>query len=145
MPTWTWKPFNELTPNELYDFLQLRELVFTIGQNCSEEDIDGVDKKATHLMGHENNTLVAYLRIYEKENKIFIGRVVTHPEHQKKGIGRQMMNEALAYCQRTYPTTRIEMSAQLYLKEFYESLGFKTDNKIYLEADIEHIKMWIDQ
>ncbi|MEJ7672308.1 MAG: GNAT family N-acetyltransferase [Chitinophagaceae bacterium] len=35
----------------------------------------------------------------------------------------------------------IKIGAQLYLKRFYESLGFIQSSKIYLEDGIKHIKM----
>ncbi len=42
----TVKHFNELTPEELYGILQLRERVFTFEQRCSEPDLDGCGKGA---------------------------------------------------------------------------------------------------
>ena len=42
----TVKHFNELTPEELYGILQLRERVLTFEQRCSEPDLDGFDKVA---------------------------------------------------------------------------------------------------
>jgi ElaA protein len=35
----------------------------------------------------------------------------------------------------------VKIGAQLYLKRFYESLGFTQSSDVYLEDGIEHIKM----
>jgi ElaA protein len=37
----------------------------------------------------------------------------------------------------------ITIGAQLYLRKFYESLGFQQSGDIYLEDGIEHIKMFL--
>ena len=35
----------------------------------------------------------------------------------------------------------IRISAQIYIQEFYKSLGFKVKSDIYLEDGIQHIEM----
>ena len=141
MTVWKWYPFEELSPTLLYNILQLRELVFTIMQKCSEPDIDDVDLTALHFTAYEKNQLIAYLRAYLKDNKIKMGRIVVHPEHQKKGLGREMMLQAIPYLQQNYQNKVLEMSAQFYLEKFYQSLGFITVSEIYLEAGIQHIRI----
>ena len=141
MTIWKWYEFNELTPNQLYSILQLRELVFTISQNCNEPDLDNVDISATHFTAYENEKLIAYLRAYPKDNKIKIGRVVVHPDYQHKGLGRAMMLQTIPHLQQHYPGKQLEMSAQYYLEKFYQSLGFVTTSDVYLEAGIQHVTM----
>jgi predicted GNAT family N-acyltransferase len=65
-----WYQFNDLTASQLYDILQLRELVFTIGQKCSEPDIDDVDRTAMHYVKYAGDKLVAYLRVYSADNQL---------------------------------------------------------------------------
>lgn len=141
MPIWKWYEFNELTPRQLYHILQLRELVFTIQQHCSEADMDNVDLTAHHFTAYENETLIAYLRAYQQDNQIKMGRIVVHPDHQKKGLGRDMMLQVIPHLQQRYPDKPLVMSAQYYLEKFYQSLGFKTISDIYLEAGIQHVEM----
>jgi ElaA protein len=43
-----------------------------------------------------------------------------------------------------YGRVSITIGAQLYLKSFYESLGFIKTGDIYLEDNIEHIKMQLN-
>ena len=63
MTTWVLKPFSELTPNELYSILQLRNEVFIVEQKCPYQDMDNKDLKSWHLMGIRDDKLVAYARL----------------------------------------------------------------------------------
>ena len=40
-----------------------------------------------------------------------------------------------------WPDTDIHISAQCYLQQFYQDLGFKPASEPYLEDDIPHLKM----
>ncbi len=55
----TIKSFNKLTTNELYAILRLRSEVFVVEQDCVYQDLDDKDKKAIHVMGWYDNTIVA--------------------------------------------------------------------------------------
>ena len=141
---WVIKTFNDLTPKELYDILRLRSEVFVVEQNCVFLDMDNKDQECHHLMGILNNQLVAYTRlvppghIYEHPS---IGRVVTSLEIRNSGIGKELIRQSIAGIQNLYGDTPIKIGAQLYLKRFYESFGFKQTSDIYLEDGIEHIYM----
>jgi ElaA protein len=137
----SWYQFNDLTATQIYDILQLRELVFTIGQKCSERDIDDVDRKAMHYVRYAGDKLAAYLRVYAADDKLKLGRIVVHPEQQGKGLGKEMMVEVVDYLRSQYPNKQIEMSAQAYLEKFYQSFGFETMSDLYLEAGIQHLSM----
>jgi ElaA protein len=144
MVNWQCKEFNLLTPAELYAILQLRSEVFVVEQNCVFLDQDNIDAKAFHLMGWEQDKLVAYTRLippgiaYEEQS---IGRVVTSASVRKSGIGRLLMKESILQCRKLFGNKPIKIGAQLYLKEFYSSLGFIPIGGIYLEDGIEHIHM----
>ena len=59
--------FDQLSTQELYAILQLRQLVFVVEQKCAYQDCDGKDRTALHLTGWttagEPAELAAYLRI----------------------------------------------------------------------------------
>lgn len=142
--TWIYKSFNELTPAELYAILQLRIEVFSVEQNCVYQDADGKDQQSIHLCGWNGNFLAAYCRIlpaglsYDHPS---IGRVVTSPQHRKNGYGKMLMQKAIEKTIRLFHDPLIIISAQFYLKVFYESLGFEQVSEVYLEDNIPHIKM----
>lgn len=144
MITWLLKTFDDLTPHELYAILQLRNEVFAIEQNCVYPDMDNKDQPAWHLMGWENEKLIAYTRIippgvaYPEPS---IGRVVSSPSARGKGVGRQLMEESIEQLYKLFGKTPIKIGAQLYLKKFYTEFGFLQCGGVYLEDGIEHIPM----
>ncbi len=141
---WIWKPFFQLTIDELYAILQLRERVFVVEQNCIYLDCDGLDSKAWHLAAYEEGTLVAYLRAFPpgiKYPECSIGRVVTAPESRKEGYGKKLIKEALKQMEMTFGPQSIRISAQSYLVKFYSDFGFRTVSEEYLEDGIPHTEM----
>lgn len=144
MINWEIKKFNELTLNELYSILQLRSEVFIVEQNCVYHDPDGKDQYAWHLMGMEDGKLIAYTRILPAGiayNDPAIGRVVTSPLKRKSGLGRELMKRSIEQCETLFGKASITLGAQLYLKKFYESLGFIVSGEEYIEDGIPHITM----
>jgi ElaA protein len=141
---WKIKRFEALSTAELYNLLQLRAEVFVVEQNCVYQDIDGKDEKALHLIGEDNGQVVAYTRLF-KPNDYFdqasIGRVVVKQAYRDKKLGHILMQEAIRAIQSGFNETKITISAQLYLKKFYESHGFIQTSETYLEDDIPHIEM----
>jgi ElaA protein len=144
MITWILKPFVELTPQELYSILQLRNEVFIVEQNCPYQDMDNKDLKSWHLMGKINDKLVAYSRLLGpgiSYSESSIGRIVSSPSARKTGMGKKLMKESIEQIKFLFKTDIIRIGAQLYLKKFYESFGFVQDGDIYLEDNIPHIIM----
>lgn len=139
-----WLTFSGLNTKQLYDILSLRSKVFVVEQNCVFLDADGLDSKAIHLLGIEDNILVGYLRLFPPgniESALTFGRLVTDKTVRSKGYGRQLIQEMLHYCSLKYPNIAIKCSAQHYLTNFYESFGFKAYGKPYDEDGIIHIAM----
>jgi ElaA protein len=141
---WKTKRFETLSSLELYELLKLRSEVFVVEQNCVYLDIDGKDEKALHLLGTFEGKIVAYARLF-KPNDYFaeasIGRVVTHPDFRDRKIGHILMRVAVESIRIYFGESKITISAQLYLKKFYESHGFIQTSEMYLEDDIPHIEM----
>ena len=138
------KTFNELTLSELYAIMDLRSRVFVVEQNCVYQDLDNKDQKALHLIGETENKIVAYSRLF-KPGDYFdlacIGRVVIDADYRDKKWGHLLIQEGIKGVLKHYNETKIKISAQLYLKKFYESNGFVAQGKVYLEDDIDHIEM----
>jgi ElaA protein len=141
---WVLRKFDDLTPSELYNILRLRSEVFVVEQNCVFLDMDNKDQDCYHLMGSHDNELVAYVRIvppglaYEEMS---IGRVVSSPRYRGSGAGRQLMIKAIATAYELFGKQPIRIGAQLYLKNFYNSLGFEPQGDIYIEDGIPHVIM----
>lgn len=141
---WQIKRFNELSQLELYSLLQLRSEVFVVEQNCVYQDIDGKDEKAIHLLGETEGELVAYARLFKPKDyfeQASIGRVIVKPSRRDLKIGHELMDQAVKAIKTHFHETKITISAQLYLKKFYEAHGFVPTSEMYLEDDIPHIQM----
>ena len=145
MLSWSLVPFAKLTVEELYNLLALRQLVFCVEQKCPYLDCDGKDQESMHLLGSDaSGRLVAYARLvpagvtFEEPS---IGRVVNHPDVRRSGVGRELMHEAMARALAVFGARPIRIGAQLYLKRFYEELGFTVASPPYDEDDIPHVQM----
>lgn len=144
MLKWKLKTFNELTVRELFDLYYLRQEVFVVEQDCPYQDADRKDLKSYHLMGYQGDVLVSYLRIVQpgvSYREVSIGRVVTKKSFRRKGTGSKLMNKGREELEKIYGLVPIRISAQKYLKTFYEALGYKPTGKEYLEDNIPHIEM----
>jgi ElaA protein len=141
---WALKKFNELTTTELYAILQLRNEVFVVEQNCPYQDADDKDQKSLHFMGWDGETLAAYTRIIPQGisyTQASIGRVVTSPKYRGAGAGKLLMQLSIDNTLKQFNCSEIKIGAQVYLKKFYENLGFIQCSEPYLEDNIPHIKM----
>jgi ElaA protein len=143
-PQFKIKRFNELSSVEIYKLLQLRSEVFVVEQNCVYQDMDGKDEKALHVFGFFEEEIAAYSRLFapgDYFDNASIGRVVVNPKFRDRKWGHDLMAASIAGVQEHYNTFAITISAQLYLKKFYEGHGFVQDGEQYLEDDIPHIRM----
>lgn len=145
--TWQCEKFESLTPQDLYAAMQLRQRVFVVEQKCPYLDADGSDRVALHLLGWQgegrDRRLVAYARLFPpriKYAEASIGRVVTHPDVRRTGLGQALMAEAMRVTEASFGK-EIRIAAQMYLERFYEGFGFKRVTEPYLEDDIWHVDM----
>lgn len=140
----TVKDYQQLSKKELYDLLQLRSEVFVVEQDCVYQDIDGKDEKALHVLGYRGDQLVAYTRIFKPGDyfkEASIGRVVVRENARQYKYGYDIMNASIQAIKEYYNECEIRISAQTYLKRFYNNLNFKEVGKEYLEDGIPHINM----
>lgn len=141
------KNFNELTTDELYAILQLRSEIFVVEQNCVYQDIDYKDQKALHVLGFKKDKLIAYTRIFKPEDYFTyasIGRVLVKVGERQLNYGNEIMEASIHAIETRYNETKIKISAQTYLKQFYNRLGFKEVGEGYLEDGIPHVSMLRD-
>lgn len=145
--SWTLKPFDRLSAEELYEALSLRARVFVVEQQCAYTDPDGKDQAAFHLLGSQRGKLVAYARLFAPGayfREAAIGRIVTAPEVRGTGAGKALVTKALELTQRLYGEGAVRIGAQRYLEKFYEGFGFRAEGEGYLEDGIPHVEMvWL--
>ncbi len=139
--------YSGLSKKQLYELMQLRQLVFVVEQDCPYLDADGKDVYAHHILGYNpEDLLVAYARILEDPKwpgYISFGRVCTHPDSRRIGMGRTLMSQILEVIGIHYPKHTIRIGAQTYLIDFYASFGFQILGDTYIEDGIPHQDMII--
>jgi ElaA protein len=140
------KTFAELTNDELYDLLKLRQAVFVVEQHCVYLDTDDLDQEAIHVLGFTAaGSLVACTRLLQRgvayPDYAAIGRVVTGAEIRGRGQGRPLMRFSIEELYRRWGPQAIKISAQAHLQDFYGSVGFTGVGEGYLEDGIPHRAM----
>ena len=138
------KTFEELNTTELYNILQLRSEVFVVEQDCVYQDVDFKDQKSLHVIGTKNDKIVAYTRIFKPGDyfdNASIGRVVVAASERKYGFGHDLMKASIKAVKTYFKVDKITISAQKYLKKFYETHQFIQVGEEYLEDGIPHIRM----
>ena len=132
----------------MYEIAKSRFEIFVCEQKIVEEqDFDDKDKVCHHIMLKENERVVAYCRIVPKGigyDYISVGRVLVLSSHRRKGIAQEMMKVALEFIKNNLDEKTVVLSAQLYAKGLYESVGFKVISDVYDEVNIPHVKMKVE-
>ena len=139
-----WKSYSALTKQELYGLLNLRQQVFVVEQDCAFIDADFKDQDCDHLLAYQDSELVGYLRVGKPGQRYDgpeIGRVLTKESVRREGLGKVLTKMAIDFCALKYPKYDISLSAQHRLLNFYKEFGFEPIGEVYLEDDIDHIKM----
>ena len=135
---------DDFSARAFHELLKLRCDVFVVEQKCPYPELDGKDVDALHLRLLDGDDLMAAARIltpHDDGEPVKIGRVVVSPAHRGKRLGETLMREAMAACDARFPGHVVALSAQNYLRRFYESLGFVATSEVYVEDDIPHIDM----
>jgi ElaA protein len=139
------KKYEDLNLDELHDLFALRSEIFVVEQNCVYQDIDGKDKNAVHIIGKNENEIVAYARIFVRGESYSdftsIGRVLVKKKSRGKSLGHQLMGFCIKFIETNNPKSSIKISAQTYLEKFYYMHGFRKQGESYLEDGIPHIEM----
>jgi predicted GNAT family N-acyltransferase len=131
----------------------IRRIVFIEGQDVPEEDdFDGLDEIATHILAVDINEKAigtARFRVTEKHEdnspkKIKLERFAVLEEDRGKKVGQRMVEFALQQIQKKEEFKTVEMiylHAQLAAVSLYERCGFKKEGDIFDESGILHYKM----
>jgi ElaA protein len=140
--------FFDLSVEQIYDLMKLRQDVFVIEQNCIYEDFDGYDKNANHFLIYINDEIAAYSRIFapdiKYQNESSIGRIIVAKAHRGGMLGNELIKESMEYCLKHFPDSVIRIEAQAALEEYYSKLGFVSDSQVYAVDDIPHLQMIYD-
>jgi predicted GNAT family N-acyltransferase len=128
---------------EIQALEQIRRTVFREEQNITEElEFDGLDETSEHLLAYVNQEPIGTLRIREVNSTIVkIERLAVLSQSRNQGIGRKLMEYAIALITEKNQYEQIVIHAQYHLKTFYLTFGFQPVGETFEEAEILHIKM----
>lgn len=143
------KTFKELSKDELYALLKLRQQVFIVEQNSIYSDLDDYDQEAIHyLETDQQDKLIAYSRYRKishcddaKSDEVKIERVVLATQARGLGLGKSIITAMLKDIQDEYSLAKITLSSQVEACEFYRRLGFVEYGEVYDDGGIMHIGM----
>ncbi|KAA8733692.1 GNAT family N-acetyltransferase [Acinetobacter qingfengensis] len=145
---WQLQHSSQLSLQQLYEILALRNQAFIVEQNCPYQDLDGLDLLAStyHVLAYrKEGKLVAISRLLDvgqAQQDVRIGRVVVTSEYRGYGVGDQLMAQSLQHAQQLKMSQQgIYLSAQAHLQHFYAKFGFQTVTEPYLEDEIPHVGM----
>ena len=128
---------------------KIRERVFIGEQQIAEAiERDGLDDVAWHFVAWDGPVACGTARVLGLDGDhnpmapsgaavIKIGRMAVLPERRRHGIGRSLLDAALALA-RAHGVETAELSAQEYVVPFYEHAGFVASGERYEEAGIPH-------
>lgn len=128
---------------EIVAIQSIRREVFQGEQGVPAElEFDGLDEDCRQIVAYlgENPVGTARIRPLDGET-VKIERLAVIKSARGSGIGRQLMEKAIAIAYNYPGTSRIVINAQEYVKGLYEKLGFEVVGDRFDEAGIPHVKM----
>jgi predicted GNAT family N-acyltransferase len=117
----------------------LRDLILRkpLGLQYTENDLKG-EEENLHIAYYENNKIVGYLQLKPLENNgIKMRQVAVHTDFQGKGIGKEMVSFAEAWC-KAEQKDFIELHARDTAIPFYLKADYKIEKEPFEEVGIPH-------
>lgn len=133
---------------KIYDILpecaaKIRMEVFVEEQGFHEE-IDALDKEATHFVVFEKETPVATCRVYKnlQLNAYMVGRICVLKAYRGRNIGKCLLRAAEDFV-KGKGDEKLILRAQCQALPFYEKCGFSAHGKIVYEEGCPH--RWMEK
>jgi len=107
-------------------------------QNEFNKNKSGVILK---LINEKNNQIIGSVRANEENNRVYIGKLIVHPDYQNKGYGTKLLNTIETYFENKvfelFTSSKSEKNLHLYKKNGYKEFKReKSENNyefVYLE------------
>lgn len=105
-------------------------------------EFDGLDETSEHFLAYLDDRAVGTIRIRALDPRtVKIERLAVLAFARGQGIGKQLMQSAIATVEAKPSHEEIIIHAQDYIKDLYTKLGFAIVGEPFYEAEILHIKM----
>ncbi len=126
---------------ELTAALGLRHEVFCQEQGVpADEERDGRDQDAVHLVAVRDGELIATCRLLMVGQTAQFSRLAVAVPVRRRGIATALLHAA-EQAARAAAARRLVLHAQTYALRLYESAGYHSRGGRFVEAGIEHVAM----
>ncbi|MCI2947397.1 putative GNAT family N-acyltransferase [Staphylococcus caledonicus] len=127
----------------LSECFKIREEVFVKEQGVPlENELDSYEEDSIHIIGYDNHhTPFACARFRPYEDGAKVERVAILKTHRQGGYGQSLMLEIEKFA-KDKGYQKLILNAQVQAQGFYTKLGYTPTGEIFLEENIEHIKMF---
>ena len=91
-------------------------------------------------MVDEENRIIGSVRAYEKDGTAYIGKLMVHPDHRRKGFGRSLLTEIEKY----FPGKRYELFTSTRSQDnirLYQSIGYRTFDQKAVDEELVFVYM----
>ncbi|MFB6115494.1 MAG: GNAT family N-acetyltransferase [Candidatus Nanohalobium sp.] len=136
------------------DFEECREIIekatSSIDTKYSSEELEHLEQAVPDMVAElaekdefkfyvaENETITGVAGFHPKGK---IAGIFIHPDHQREGIGRKLMQKIDNEAEKE-GVEELEVSASITAKEFYEKFGFKTIEETESEIEGKYIPIY---
>ncbi len=128
------------TQKEIIDNMLVRGYVFVVEQEIDWEiEYDGLDNQCILFTAYLGDLAIGAARLYKNK----VGRVATLKEYRNQGVATEIMKAIERYASEN-EMPYLKLHSQLYVKDFYEHLGYTVKGDIFQEAEIDHVLMTKD-
>ena len=118
--------------------MRVRRAVFIEEQGVSErEELDGEDASSQHFLATDGQGRpIGTARLMPSGQ---VGRMAVLPAWRRRQVGASLLGLAMEAAKRQ--GLAVLLHAQVSAQGFYERNGFVASGEVFLEADIEHVRM----
>jgi predicted GNAT family N-acyltransferase len=132
----------------LQTVFQIRKTVFVAEQNVPEdEEYDEFENIARHFLAFFDTVPCGTARWRFTEKGIKLERFAVLKEFRGKGIGHQLVESVLqdVKTHSEFSKQKIYLNAQLDAISLYRKSGFRKVGEMFLECDIKHYQMVLEE
>lgn len=103
------------------------------------EDVEKEFEKGIILKAiDEKNVIVGSVRAHSEKGTVYIGKLMVHPQQQKRGIGTKLLLEI----EKEYPNQRYELftsTKSIGNIRLYERLGYKIFKEVSMTEELQFV------
>ena len=125
--------------NDLHKILRLQKLAYLseaklvnnyaiqpLTQTLDELENE-FDKNIILKLVNENNEIIGSVRAYEENNRVYIGKLIVHPDYQNKGLGTKLLKTIETYFENKsfelFTSSKSDKNLRLYEKNGYKEFA----------------------